>query len=379
MSRAVKQPVGQKRLTNIAVVRYKTHGFRFEIACYKNKVFDWRQGSEQDLDEVLQTDQVFSNVSKGIMAKEKDLKKAFGFPREKNMEDICKEILAKGELQVSDRERALQLDSRLRDVASIIVEKCVDSATKRPFPHALIERALKDPKIRFIPDNRKSAKQQMLEVLPKLQKHEVLNIERARMRIQLTIKNKEMKEEVVERLGEKPLADTCQVERENEESSEPNKYVYNCVMKIDPGAFRSIDALVRGGKGKQSNAGRLEVLDLAVHNDTAAANAAAKATADDAKDKELAGGIQCITITEQQPSPKKTEKAAPAAVTGRFKCNTCSIGFEDSKSHREHFKSDWHRINLKRKTQKLPSVSQEECEAIIMMESTAVSDLADYC
>ena len=43
MSRAVKQPVGQKRLTNIAVVRYKTHGTRFEIACYKNKVFDWRQ------------------------------------------------------------------------------------------------------------------------------------------------------------------------------------------------------------------------------------------------------------------------------------------------------------------------------------------------
>ena len=56
------------------------------------------------------------------------------------------------------------MDSRLRDVASIIVEKCVDSNTRRPFPHALVERALKDPKIRFIPDNRKSAKQQMLDV-----------------------------------------------------------------------------------------------------------------------------------------------------------------------------------------------------------------------
>ena len=185
MSRAVKQPVGQKRLTNIAVVRYKTHGLRFEIACYKNKVFDWRQGSEQDLDEVLQTEQVFVNVSKGVMAKEKDLKKAFG--KNFTMEEVCKEILKKGghrfdshsqqvfsltdatptptgELQVSDRERALQLDSRLRDVASIIVEKCVDSNTRRPFPHALVERALKDPKIRFIPDNRKSAKQQMLDV-----------------------------------------------------------------------------------------------------------------------------------------------------------------------------------------------------------------------
>jgi len=94
MSRAVKQPVGQKRLTNIAVVRYKTHGLRFEIACYKNKVFDWRQGSEQDLDEVLQTEQVFVNVSKGVMAKEKDLKKAFG--KNFTMEEVCKEILKKG-------------------------------------------------------------------------------------------------------------------------------------------------------------------------------------------------------------------------------------------------------------------------------------------
>ena len=31
-------PVNQKRLTNVAVVRMKCHGKRFEIACYQNKV-----------------------------------------------------------------------------------------------------------------------------------------------------------------------------------------------------------------------------------------------------------------------------------------------------------------------------------------------------
>lgn len=35
---------GQKRLTNIAVVRLKKNGKRFEIACYRNKVSDWRAG-----------------------------------------------------------------------------------------------------------------------------------------------------------------------------------------------------------------------------------------------------------------------------------------------------------------------------------------------
>ncbi|KAL0314399.1 UNVERIFIED_CONTAM: Ribosome maturation protein SBDS [Sesamum angustifolium] len=42
MSKTLVQPIGQKRLTNVAVVRLKKHGNRFEIACYKNKVLSWR-------------------------------------------------------------------------------------------------------------------------------------------------------------------------------------------------------------------------------------------------------------------------------------------------------------------------------------------------
>lgn len=35
-------PTNQIRLTNVAIVRIKKHGMRFEIACYKNKVQSWR-------------------------------------------------------------------------------------------------------------------------------------------------------------------------------------------------------------------------------------------------------------------------------------------------------------------------------------------------
>jgi len=42
MSQKLVQPIGQKRLTNVAVVRLKKRGIRFEIACYKNKVLSWR-------------------------------------------------------------------------------------------------------------------------------------------------------------------------------------------------------------------------------------------------------------------------------------------------------------------------------------------------
>jgi len=40
-----KMPTNQKRHTNIAVVKLQSHGKRFEIACYPNKVISWEIGS----------------------------------------------------------------------------------------------------------------------------------------------------------------------------------------------------------------------------------------------------------------------------------------------------------------------------------------------
>lgn len=93
----IKTPTNQKLLTNVAVVRTKKAGKRFEVACFKNKVLSWRQGVEKDIDEVLQSHTVFSNVSKGQVAKKDDLTSAFGTD---DQTAICREILDKGELQV---------------------------------------------------------------------------------------------------------------------------------------------------------------------------------------------------------------------------------------------------------------------------------------
>ncbi|KAH6931933.1 hypothetical protein HPB50_001671 [Hyalomma asiaticum] len=71
-------PTNQIRLTNVAVVRMKKGGKRFEIACYKNKVVAWRNSVEKDIDEVLQMHTVYTNVSKGQAAKKEDLIKCFG-------------------------------------------------------------------------------------------------------------------------------------------------------------------------------------------------------------------------------------------------------------------------------------------------------------
>ncbi len=94
MSKNIKNPVNQVRMTNVAVIRLKKGGKKFELACYKNKIMDWRKKQETNINEVLQIDKVFTNVSKGDIAKKSDLK-VFGDMEE---EQIILEILGKGEL-----------------------------------------------------------------------------------------------------------------------------------------------------------------------------------------------------------------------------------------------------------------------------------------
>ncbi|XP_027854953.1 ribosome maturation protein SBDS [Xiphophorus couchianus] len=234
-------PTNQIRLTNVAVVRMKKGGKRFEIACYKNKVMSWRSGAEKDLDEVLQTHSVFVNVSKGQMAKKDDLVKAFGTG---DQTEICKQILSKGELQVSDKERQSQLEAMFRDIATIVAEKCVNPDTKRPYTVGLIERAMKD--IHYSVKPNKSTKQQALEVIRQLK--ETMEIQRAHMRLRLEVPAKEAK-----RLREKlkPLLQVVESEEFDEE--------LEMVVLVDPGCFREIDELIRcETKGR----GSLEVLSL---------------------------------------------------------------------------------------------------------------------
>lgn len=138
---SLKQPITQVRLTNVAVVRLKRRGKRFELACYKNKVVSWREGNEQDLDEVVQTPSIFSNVSKGVLANKKDLEAAF---KTDDNDAIVLQILRKGELQVSERERTYQNANVFGEIAAVVSETCVDPTTKRPFSVSIIERVMRD-------------------------------------------------------------------------------------------------------------------------------------------------------------------------------------------------------------------------------------------
>jgi ribosome maturation protein SDO1 len=143
MSRQINQPVQSIKLTNVAVVRATVRGRRFEIACYKNKVLDYRAGLEPDISEVLQTStvHVFTNVSRGEFASNADLVAAFDGT---DQDAIALHVLKHGKsvVQVSDGERSHLYESTLNQIVTWISERCMNPNTSRPYTTAQIKQAL---------------------------------------------------------------------------------------------------------------------------------------------------------------------------------------------------------------------------------------------
>ena len=144
----INQPNSQIRLTNVSLVRMKKGKKRFEIACYQNKVQDWRLKVEKDIDEVLQIPQVFINVSKGQVANNDDLQKCFGTT---NQDEIIAEILNKGEIQLNEKERNANLQQKQNEFLNIISTKCINPRSKKRYPPSMIEKVLNEVKFHLNP------------------------------------------------------------------------------------------------------------------------------------------------------------------------------------------------------------------------------------
>lgn len=192
---------------------------------------------------MLQTHTVFANVSKGQVAKKEDIVKAFGID---NQTEVCKQILEKGELQVSDRERQMALDTMFKDIATAVASLSVNPETKRPYPVTMIESAMKEQMHFSVKPNRNS-KQQALEVISQLK--ELMPIERAQMRLKILIQRKEAR-----KLRDKVVKMVSKIESEDWDNG-----ALTIICLIDPGQFRQLDELIRS---ETKGSGMLELLCL---------------------------------------------------------------------------------------------------------------------
>lgn len=275
---------------------------------------------EKDLDEVLQTTTVFSNVSKGVLAKREDLIQVFGTDDEHT---ICIKILADGEMQVSDKERKVELDTLFRDVAAILSEKCVNPKSKKPYTIGVLERALKD--IHFSVDPKKPAKLQAVEVrvyscwcpkvlrvprciffhfqaLPLLKA--VFPIERAQMQLKITIPVSSFQD--LEKILKEHHAAVM------EQNIEDDGVVVECC--IDPGAYRKIHGFVQD----EGQHGRLEVVSL---------NAFVEGPHDDSAE-DVVESLENISLPAEAAVPSEPERPRIVAPVQTLSASEQTVVFQ---------------------------------------------------
>ncbi|KAI3831651.1 hypothetical protein MKX03_021127 [Papaver bracteatum] len=227
----------ESRLTDVAVVSLKKHGFRFEIICFINHALSWRYQrknakthcKEEDINEVLRSDIVYSNASKRSPAKSKDLVVAF---QTDDLSKICIKILQNGEFQSES-----QLSRQFREIATIIMQETFNPEIKRPYTFSMIEKLMHG--IHFVLDphnsskNQESLHAQALRVIRELQKR--YPIKRAPMVLRLSIPV-ENSCSLMEKLNAWNAEIVSKVESGNQLS---------LVCEVEPSFFRHCDVLVR--------------------------------------------------------------------------------------------------------------------------------------
>ncbi|KAJ4288421.1 hypothetical protein N0V90_011656 [Kalmusia sp. IMI 367209] len=292
----INQPMNQIKLANVAYVRMRKGGKRFELACYPNKIQDWRNETETDINNVLQIDGVWINVAKGQRASKADLAKAWEGKPEK---DIIKDMLKNGEYQIGEKERNAELERIKNEVINIVASKLVEPRTKRVYTTGMIEKSLDqlssqraDPqgnklssksaedgeeKEKALPKWRgviagKEAKSQANHAIKCLMAHQPIPVARIQMKLRVscptTIAKQTVKSAAKQQKGKgaadeapRSVKDTLLSFIEVVESEETMGSEWEVVGRVEPGNYKTLNEFI---ESQTKGRGNVELLDPSV-------------------------------------------------------------------------------------------------------------------
>jgi len=373
----LKQPVGQKVFTNISIVKLKLGKSRFELACYPNKVQDYRDKKEKDINEVLQAKEIFTNAVKGDLVPKKVLKEVF--PK-MTYQEIIKLILDKGDIQTGEKEREEGISNLKRYVSNIIVQKTYNTDNGLPFPQDMITQALDD--INFKYNEKENEKKQALKAIKELVKHKVLPIERKLMQIKISIKkldnenNPILKEkEKLEEFNKKLLDYMKEIEAEMIENETSNIDNYNLKVNIKTQFYREIlnkyDKILNIEVLSQDEISQIVKDKLKKKEDEKEGNNVINTEKKDEIEEHFANmRISDVTVEKyleenygddgEHKKSKKNKK--------KLTCTKCKdSSFNDRDELRQHCKTNWHKYNALQSAREGTSLSAEEYDEYVLM------------
>jgi ribosome maturation protein SDO1 len=138
---------------------------KFEILVKPDLALEYKLGKRNDLSSILISDEIYSDANKGSRVSDDKLKKHF---KTTNSTEIIKQILTKGELNLTTDQRRKMVEEKRKQIIQYINKNFVDPKSKLPHPIPRIENALED--VRVVIDPFKKAEDQIKLVVDSLRK-----------------------------------------------------------------------------------------------------------------------------------------------------------------------------------------------------------------
>lgn len=146
-----------------SVVRYSFEGEKFEIIVKPDPALEYKLGKRKDISQVLVSDEIYSDSSKGTRASTEKLMKAF---KTEDATAIAEKILQKGDLNLTTDQRRKMIAEKRKQIVSYISKTFVDPKSHLPHPPLRIEQAMEDGRISI--DPHKNAEEQVKDIVEKL-------------------------------------------------------------------------------------------------------------------------------------------------------------------------------------------------------------------
>ena len=167
-----------KMTDKFIVARLSLDGEKFEVVVKPDQALEYKLGKRADLSSVLVSDEIYSDANKGSRASSEKMMKHF-----KTMDsvEIAKQILARGELNLTTEQRRKMVEEKKKQIVQFINKSFVDPKTHLPHPVIRIEAALDEARV--IIDPFKKAEDQAKPVIDALRKILPLKSEIAKLTV----------------------------------------------------------------------------------------------------------------------------------------------------------------------------------------------------
>jgi ribosome maturation protein SDO1 len=162
------------------IARLQKGGDRFEILVDPHEAEHILDGKIENILSALAIDAVFSDSKKGTHAPIESLQKQF---KTTDISTIAKEIILKGEIQLTTEQRHEMQQQKKKRIVDLIVKNAMDPKTKMPHPRTRIELAMDEANVHIDPF--RSVNQQMKTIIDVLRPILPISIEQVRISVKI--------------------------------------------------------------------------------------------------------------------------------------------------------------------------------------------------